>query len=147
LDNEVWRWLWTGLALVMGIGEIFTAGFFLLPFAIGAGAAAVLAWAGIGGLAQWLVFFGVSFVSLAYLRRFVRHQDELETPRVGANRWVNARGLVLDEIDASKEGGMVRIEGERWRATTDGDPIPAGTRVIVREVRGTRLVVTPETES
>ncbi len=40
VENETWRWLWTGLAVVMGIGEIFTAGFFLLPFAIGAAAAA-----------------------------------------------------------------------------------------------------------
>src|SRR5690606_20773710 len=60
MENEVWRWLWTGLAVVMGIGEIFTAGFFLLPFAIGAAAAAVLAWVGTAVLAQWLVFFAVS---------------------------------------------------------------------------------------
>ena len=42
VDNEVWRWLWTIFAVVMGIGEIFTAGFFLLPFAIGAGAGAAV---------------------------------------------------------------------------------------------------------
>ena len=64
MENETWRWLWTGLAVVMGIGEIFTAGFFLLPFAIGAAAAAILAWLGVALLPQWLVFFGVSTVCL-----------------------------------------------------------------------------------
>ena len=44
VDNEVWRWLWTIFAIVMAVGELFTAGFFLLPFAVGAGAAAILAW-------------------------------------------------------------------------------------------------------
>ena len=31
VDNEVWRWLWTVFAIIMGVGEVFTAGFFLLP--------------------------------------------------------------------------------------------------------------------
>ena len=140
VENETWRWLWTGLALAMGIGEIFTAGFFLLPFAIGASAAAILAWLGVALLAQWLVFFGVSLFAFMYLRRFISRQDEMEQPAVGANRWVNARGVVLEPIDPVASVGMVRILGEEWRATSDG-PIPAGAQVIVTEVRGARLVV------
>lgn len=142
MENDLWRWLWTGFAIVMGIGEIFTAGFFLLPFAIGAGVAAVLAWVGAGLLAQWLVFFGVSVVSLAYLRRYIDRQDEAEQPRVGANRWVGGRGIVLEAIDPDTATGMVRVENEEWRATSmHGDPIPPGTRVVVREVRGARMIV------
>ena len=140
VENETWRWLWTGFALVMGIGEIFTAGFFLLPFAIGASAAAILAWLGVAILAQWLVFFGVSLFAFMYLRRFISRQDEMEQPAVGANRWINARGVVLEPIDPVASVGMVRILGEEWRATADG-PIAAGAQVIVTEVRGARLVV------
>ena len=142
VDNELWRWLWTGLAVVMGIGEIFTAGFFLLPFAIGAAAAAILAWLGVALLPQWLVFFGVSIVALVYLRRFISHQDAGDQPQVGANRWVNATGVVLEIIDPHSGTGMVRIGSEEWRATSDGSVIPAGDQVIVTEVRGSRLVVT-----
>jgi membrane protein implicated in regulation of membrane protease activity/DNA-binding ferritin-like protein (Dps family) len=142
VENETWRWLWTGLAIVMGIGEIFTAGFFLLPFAIGAAAAAILAWLGVAILAQWLVFFGVSLFAFMYLRRFITRQDEMDQPAVGANRWINARGIVLEPIDPLASVGMVRILGEEWRATSDG-PIPAGAQVVVTEVRGARLVVSP----
>ncbi len=142
VDNEIWRWMWTIFAVVMAIGEIFTAGFFLLPFAIGAGAAAVLAWAGAGVLAQWLVFFGVSVVSLAYLRRFITRQDEAAQPKVGANRWVGEIGQVLQTIDPHTDGGMVRILQEEWRAMAS-QKIEQGTRVVVTEVRGTRLVVEP----
>jgi membrane protein implicated in regulation of membrane protease activity len=126
----------------MGIGEIFTAGFFLLPFAIGAGAAAVLAWAGAAALAQWLVFFGVSVFSLAYLRRFITRQDEGEQPRVGANRWVGMDGVVIEDIDPVSGGGMVKVESEQWRAVAP-QGISAGQRIIVTEVRGARLVVEP----
>ena len=140
VDNEFWRWAWTIFAIVMGIGEILTAGFFLLPFAIGAAAAAILAWFNAAILAQWLVFFGVSIFSLAYLRRYIGRQDEGEQPRVGANRWVGSEGLVLQDIDPHTGAGMVRILQEEWRATALG-PIEVGERVVVTEVKGARLVV------
>lgn len=147
VENDVWRWLWTALAVVMGIGEIFTAGFFLLPFAIGAAASAVLAWLGVSLLPQWLVFFGVSLVAMIYLRRFISRQDQGEQPAVGANRWANLKGTVLEAIDPIAVTGMVKIGGEEWRATTEGAPIPAGTQVVVKEVRGARLLVVPIEES
>ncbi|CAN5866536.1 hypothetical protein BH23ACT5_BH23ACT5_04800 [soil metagenome] len=142
VDQEIWRWLWTGMAVVMGIGEIFTAGFFLLPFAIGAAAAAILAWAGVSVLAQWLVFFGVSIVALAYLRRYIDRQDDDTPPRVGANRWVGATGIVLEEIDPDSGTGMVRVDNEEWRAASEHRVgIPPGARIVVRSVQGARLVV------
>lgn len=146
MDNDVWRWLWTIFAVVMGIGEIFTAGFFLLPFAIGAGVAAILAWADAPVLAQWLVFFGVSFVSFAYLRRLIARQDEGEQPRIGANRWVGLEGIVLEAIDPHTGAGMVRVATEEWRATAS-QPIATDTRIVVREVRGARFVVEPVEQS
>jgi membrane protein implicated in regulation of membrane protease activity len=142
VDNEVWRWLWTIFALVMGIGEIFTAGFFLLPFAIGAAAAAVLAWVGAGVLAQWLVFFGLSLFAMAYLRRFIERQDDELQPVLGANRWVTQTGIVLQNIVPATGQGMVRVGQEEWRATAL-QPIHEGTPIVVVEVRGTRFLVEP----
>lgn len=140
VDNELWRWLWTIFAIVLAIGEMFTAGFFLLPFAIGGAAAAILAWIGANLVAQWLVFFGVTVVSLAYLRRFIGRQDEVEQPRVGANRWIGSEGVVLQAIDPHSGAGMVRILNEEWRATALG-PIPAGAKIVVTSVDGARLIV------
>jgi membrane protein implicated in regulation of membrane protease activity len=140
VDNEVWRWLWTVFALVMGVGEMFTAGFFLLPFAIGAAGAAILAWLNVTVVAQWLVFFGVSAFSFAYLRRYIDRQDQGDQPRVGANRWIGAEGVVLVDVDPSTGAGLVRILNEQWRATALGR-IETGTRVVVTEVLGTRLMV------
>jgi membrane protein implicated in regulation of membrane protease activity len=140
MDNEVWRWLWTIFAIVLAIGEMFTAGFFLLPFAIGGAVAAILAWTGANVIAQWLVFFGVSTISLVYLRRFIHRQDEGEQPRVGANRWVGQEGLVLQTIDPDSGAGMVRILNEEWRAASLGK-IPAGKKIVVTQVDGARLIV------
>jgi membrane protein implicated in regulation of membrane protease activity len=140
VDNEMWRWLWTLFAIALGIGEIFTAGFFLLPFAIGGAAAAILAWVGANVVAQWLVFFGVSTISLVYLRRFIGRQDQGEQPRVGANRWIGSEGVVLQGIDPHTGAGMVRILNEEWRAAAPGK-IEAGSKIVVTNVDGARLIV------
>ena len=47
----------------------------------------------------------------------------MEQPAVGANRWINSKGIVLEAIDPVASTGMVRILGEEWRATSDrSDP-------------------------
>ena len=142
VEFEVFRWFWTVLAVVAGIAEIFTAGFFLLPISIGAIGAAILAWLDVDPVAQWLVFFGVTAIAFGYLRRFAHDQDAIQQ-RVGANRWVGARGIVIETIDPDHSQGMVRVDGEEWRATTPSGVIIAGTKVAVREVTGSRMVVVP----
>lgn len=141
MDNEVWRWVWTGLALLMGLGEIVTAGFFLLPFAIGAGLAAVAAWVGAADIVQWLLFFVGTGISMLYIRRFMRTQDEDSGLVVGPGRYVGMEALVLETIDTGANTGLIRVEAEEWRATTEGTPIDEGKRVKVVALRGTRLVV------
>ena len=141
MDNEVWRWVWTGLALLMGLGEIVTAGFFLLPFAIGAGLAAVAAWVGAADIVQWLLFFVGTGISMLYIRRFMRTQDEDSGLVVGPGRYVGMEALVLETIDTGANTGLIRVEAEEWRATTEGAPIDEGKRVKVVALRGTRLVV------
>lgn len=141
MDNETWRWVWTGLALLMGIGEIVTAGFFLLPFAIGAGLAAVAAWMGVADIVQWLLFFVGTGLSFLYIRRFMRAQDEDGGLVVGPGRYVGMEAQVLETVDTGANTGMIRVEAEEWRATTEGRPIAAGMTVEIVALRGTRLVV------
>lgn len=142
MDTETWRWIWIGAALFLGLAEIVTAGFFMLPFAVGAIVAAVLAFAEVTPAIQLIVFIATSLVSLIVLQRFVRQGDKVQHP-VGANRFANRTAVVLDPIDRTAGTGRVRMDSEEWRATTDGDDIAVGAEVRIIEVRGTRLVVEP----
>ena len=146
-DPELWRWIWLGTVVVFVLGEAATAGtFFLLPFGIGAAAAAVLAFAGLGVGLEWLAFVAVSAASVAALRPLAKRLDA-GTPvlGVGAKRWQGETAVVLQDIPAGTAAtGLVRVGREEWRAeSVDGSAIAVGTVVRVVDVIGTRLRVWP----
>ena len=142
-DLEVWRWIWVGAFVVLGIGEMVTAGLFMLPFAIGAAAAAILAWFEVEIWVQLLAFLLVSVAALWGMRRFAWRSGE-PSYAVGAKRYAGASATVTEDVDRVAGTGRVRMDTEMWRATTDHDGvIAAGTEVQVVDVRGARLVVEP----
>jgi membrane protein implicated in regulation of membrane protease activity len=145
MDPDVWRWIWLAVAVGAVIGEMLTSTFFLLPFGVGAAIACVLAFLGAPELAQWLAFVVVSAAGVYGFRPLARRLDRNHTALpsgVGASRWVGQQGTVLRAVDA--DHGLVKIGGEEWRAESRDDVvIPVGSKVLVAEVRGTRLVVLP----
>lgn len=143
-DPDIWRWLWLGGAVVIGVAEIFTTTFFFLPFALGALVAAVLAFFGVAVAIQLVVFAAVSVLAFGALRPLARRLNRLPTePGVGANRLLGELAVVVEPI-APGELGMIRVGGEQWRAEgVGGVAVEAGRQVTIREVRGTRAIVEP----
>lgn len=85
---------------VFGIGEMLMAGtFFLAPFAIGAAAAAIAAWAGAALAVQWGLFLSISILTLVALIPVRRRLNERHaTEGIGAKRMIGRTGLVVTEI-------------------------------------------------
>jgi membrane protein implicated in regulation of membrane protease activity len=132
------------LAAIFVIGEIFTAGFFILWFGIGAAVAGILALLGLAAGWQWAAFVVVSGVLFAVSRRFAERFTKEQPPGIGADRFIGKKGLVLEEIDNAKNTGRIRIDKEEWRADSDTDEtIAAGRRVEVTRLDGTHMVVKP----
>lgn len=146
-DPEQWRWIWLAAAVVFGIGEMATPGaFFLGPFAIGAGVAAALAWAGVPLVVEWVAFVGVSLASFAALRPLARRLGDDGSEGIGSRRLIGRDGFVISEI-VPGHPGMVRVDREEWRADSSASvPIAEGTPVRIISVEGTRLIVTPSKE-
>lgn len=147
-EPEQWRWIWLGAAVLFGMGEMATPGaFFLAPFAIGAVVAAALAFADVSVAGEWAAFVGISLASLVALRPLARRLDHHGgSDGVGSRRLIGRHGTVLTAITPG-ELGVVRVDREEWRAeSSDRSAIPEGTAVLVTEVQGTRVIVTPNKE-
>jgi membrane protein implicated in regulation of membrane protease activity len=141
MEFQIW-WLWMGLAAIFIIGEIFTEGFFLLWFGVGAILAGLLAIFGAGPAWQWAAFVVASAVLFAVSRRFADRFTHKQPPGIGADRLIGRLGVVLEDIDNLENVGKVRIDKEEWRAESDDDDrIAAGTRVQVVRLDGTHAVV------
>jgi inner membrane protein len=140
IENLVW--VWGVLALLFLIAEIFTAGFFLVCFGIGALAAALVAGLGFDWVWQLVTFTAVSAIALIFLRPMASRLGRGTPNPGGIDRVVGKRAVVLQDIDPKQAIGMVRVDREEWRAeSVDGQPIPKDATVEVVRVEGTRLIV------
>jgi len=141
---EPWL-LWLIAAVVFGVGEIATLGFFLAPFAGGALVAAIVTALGAGTAAGWAVFLVVSVVLLAALRPLARsHRRQPPKLRTGTAALVGKTGMVVERIANDEGVGCVRIDGEVWTARSydDDEIIEAGKKVQIVEIRGATALVT-----
>ena len=143
---KIW-YIWMIIAALFVVGEIFTAGFFLLWFGIGAAVAGLLALFGLGFGWQLGAFVLVSGVLFVVSRRFAEKFSKKQPPGIGADRVIGRQGIVLEEIDNVKNTGRVRLKKEEWRAENEtGEVIPIGSQVEVIRLDGTHLVVKQKKE-
>jgi len=135
-------WIWAILAAVFIIAEIFTAGFYLFPFGVGAGIAAILTMLGLPSWLQWLAFIVISAALVIFSRKLADRLTKEPPERVGSHRVIDEIGLVIEPIDPLTDTGRVRVKKDEWRATSaDDTKIEKDARVRVLRVDGTHLVV------
>ena len=146
--SENWTWiLWTVLGVVLVIAEVFTPGFVLLWFGVGALAAALAAFLGAGLAAQFFLFISISAALTALSRTiFVNYftaRDEPEGLRTGAAALPGQVGTVVSSSQGALNEGAVKVFGSVWTAyPAEGEPpLEAGDRVVVERLRGASIYV------
>jgi membrane protein implicated in regulation of membrane protease activity len=137
--------IWLVAACILGIGEMHQGGFYLLPFAVGAGLAAVISLLGVGALLAAIVFILASAIVFATLRPVAqRHRRLPPAIRTGAAALIGRRAMVLERIANDEGVGCVKIDGgEVWTARSydEDEVIAVGERVEVVEIRGATALV------
>jgi membrane protein implicated in regulation of membrane protease activity len=147
--NTEWLWiLWTVLGAILMIAEIFTSGFVLLWFGIGALAAGFAALIGLDSLAlQFLIFAAVSVGLTAASRTiFVNYFSRERTGdslRTGVDSLPGKIGTVVSSSKGALQEGAVKVFGSTWTAyPAKGEtPLEAGERVRVESVQGASIYV------
>jgi membrane-bound ClpP family serine protease len=139
--GPAWMW-WVLLASACVIIEIFTVGFFVLWFGVGAAAAGFVAWMGLSGTWQGVVFVVVSGACVGLSRPFAKRIMKEDGVKVGPDRLLEKEGIVLEVIDPDAGSGKVRVENEEWRAISEeGEIIDTGAKIQVLRIEGTHLIV------
>lgn len=136
--------VWLLAMCALGVGEMHTGGFFLAPFALGAGVAAVASVLGAGTPLALVAFVVVSLLVLLLLRPLARRHRRLPPAiRTGAAALVGRDATVMERIANRDEVGCVRIGGEVWTARSfdDDETFDPGERVQVVEIRGATALV------
>ncbi|HZN09858.1 MAG TPA: NfeD family protein [Pyrinomonadaceae bacterium] len=144
-----WLWiLWAVLAATLIVAEIFTSGFVLLWFGIGALAAAFLGLLGVDSLfVQFMVFAVVSIGLTAASRTiFINYFSREKTGgslRSGVDALPGKIGTVVSSSKGALHEGAVKVFGSTWTAyPAPGEPpLEAGERVCVESVEGASIYV------
>jgi len=136
--------LWLVVAVGLAIAEVFTGTFVLIMLAAGGLAAAGTAALGADLWAQGLVFAIVSALTLVAVRPALRRRlidNSGADAQIGLGAIEGSMGLVLERVDS--DHGLVKIEGETWRARSfDGtQAYEPGERVRVIELNGATAMV------
>src|SRR6267142_5028935 len=146
--NDLFWILWCVLGAILIVAEIFTSGFVLLWFGIGALAAALAGMVGVDSLAlQFLIFATVSIGLTAASRTiFVNYFSREKTGdslRTGVDALPGKIGTVVSSSRGAMQEGAVKVFGSTWTAyPAEGEsPLEAGERVRVESIEGSSIYV------
>jgi len=147
MDNLFWI-LWCVLGAVLIVAEVFTSGFVLLWFGIGALAAGFAAIVGINSLALQFVIFALVSIGLTAASRtiFVNYFSREKTGdslRTGVDSLPGKIGTVVSSSRGAMQEGAVKVFGSTWTAypAAGESPLEAGERVRVESIEGSSIYV------
>ena len=139
--EPVYVWLIAFIAFV--VLEIVTMGLTTIWFAGGALAAVVLALIKASFYVQAGVFLTVSIILLVCTRPLAVKYFNQKTTKTNVDSIIGKQAIVLAQINNLMEEGQVMLNGMEWsaRAYEEEKIIPTGAVVVVKEIRGVKLIV------
>ena len=137
---------WLVAAAVFVVIEIMTMGLTTIWFAGGALVGAVMAAVSLPLWSQIIAFVIVSVILLILTRPWALKYLNSRTVRTNADSLIGQTALVKETINNMESKGLVQLNGQDWTARSfeAGEIIPEGSEVIVKEIRGVKLIVERE---
>ena len=147
MENYLWIF-WAILGAVLVIAEVFTTGFVLLWFGIGALAAGLAGLLGVHSIILQFLIFTVVSIGLTVASRtiFVNYFSREKSGgdlKSGVDSLPGKVSTVVSSSRGALNEGAVKVYGSTWTAyPADGEePLEAGDRVEVTKVQGASIYV------
>lgn len=134
---------WLAVMVIMLIIEIITLGLTTIWFAGGALVAFVLAMLNAPLMVQIFAFLIVSLILLMFTRPIAVKYFNKDRVKTNVETMIGRQAIVVSEVDNLQGIGRVTVGGQEWSARTvqEGITLPVGTVVIIKEVKGVKLIV------
>src|SRR5262249_54548156 len=146
-DSFIWI-LWAVFGAILMVAEIFTSGFVLFWFGIGALVAAFVDLIGIHNVGiQFLIFavvsIGLTAASRTIFLNYFFRDNKGDGLRTGVHSLPGKIGTVVSSSHGALNEGAVKVFGSTWTAyPAEGEqPLEAGDRVEVIRVQGASIYV------
>jgi membrane protein implicated in regulation of membrane protease activity len=134
--------IWIGVFAFAIVVELMTVGLTSIWFAGGALISSIAAFCGAGVVVQIIIFMVVSVVLLLSLRPIMKKKVKIPISPTNADEMIGQIYTVLSDIGPGKDAGQIKVHDVEWRAVSEnGIGIPAGHRVRVLRIEGTKLIV------
>jgi membrane protein implicated in regulation of membrane protease activity len=133
--------IWFGLAGALVICEMFTGTFYLLMIGIGFSAGGLAALAGAGGSTQLAVTAIVGIAATYGLRRSKWGKMERGNASRDPNVNLDIGQTVAIEVWSEARTARAMYRGALWDVELEGDAQARAGTFVIREVRGSRLIV------
>ncbi len=145
MEQAAWI-LWSVLGVILIVAEIFTLGFVLFWFGIGAFAAALIGFLGFGWVVQFIVFALVSTVLTAMSRTIFTNyfsRENEDALKIGLDALPGKIGTVISPSRGALHEGAVKVYGSTWTAfPADGESaLIEGEKVEVVSIKGSSIFV------
>lgn len=133
---------WLILLVILLIVEIITLGLATIWFAGGALVAFIFSLFLDNLLLEVILFLVVSLLLLYFTRPLVIKYFNPKRVKTNYEGIVGKEALVHISIDNMNAVGQVTVDGQIWSArTADGSTLEKGTKVIVQNISGVKLIV------
>ena len=139
-------YVWLGIMIAAVVVEVYTAQMVSVWFAIGALCSFFVALAGVEQIwIQIVVFVAVSAVAVVATRPLVKKMVDKKAEPTNADMVLGQTGIVTEKIDNLVPSGLVKVNGSVWTArSADDSVIEENEKVIIKEIRGVKLLVIKE---
>lgn len=133
---------WLILLALLIFVEIITLGLTTIWFAGGALVAFIVSLFYDNLLLEISLFLVVSLVLLIFTRPVVKKYFNNSRVKTNYEAIIGKEALVTATIDNDRAAGLAVVDGQEWSArSVDGTVIEKGTKVIVKNISGVKLMV------
>ena len=129
--------------VLLGV-EFATVNLVTIWFAIGSLAAVILSFFIDSVFIQSTIFIIVSLVALILTKPIIKKFNIVQKNPTNSDRFIGREGVVIKDI-RDNEYGKVDVSGDVWTATSKS-AIKEGTKVVVKDIEGVKLVVEKKEE-